>query len=234
MNRTVEPELLDYLPADDPQALGSRADIRRVNALMGHAGILTQAFRENSDPAYSTQPRLRIVELGAGDGTLLLGLARRWSALGVRADVTLVDRQRVVSDGTRSACAALGWSVQCLTADVFAGLERASAPVDVILANLFLHHFEDEKLRALLQLAAARTALFLACEPRRSPVALAASCMLGCIGCNAVTRYDAAVSVHAGFEGRELSALWPAQGGWCLSERNAGMFSHCFVARRLA
>ena len=106
--------------------------------------------------------------------------------------------------------------------------------MDVMLANLFLHHFKDEPLRALLQLAADRTALFLACEPRRSPLALAASCMLGCIGCNAVTRCDAVASVHAGFEGAELSALWPTQNGWRLSERNAGMFSHCFVARREA
>ena len=230
----VEPELLDYLPADDPQALGSRGDLRRVNTLMGHADILTQAFRENLAPVFPALRPLRIVDLGAGDGTLLLGLAQLWSALGVRAEVTLLDRQQVVSDGTRSACAALGWSLQCLAVDVFAGLERASAPVDVMLANLFLHHFKDEPLRALLQLAADRTALFLACEPRRSPLALAASCMLGCIGCNAVTRCDAVASVHAGFEGAELSALWPTQNGWRLSERNAGMFSHCFVARREA
>jgi hypothetical protein len=51
------------------------------------------------------------------------------------------------------------------------------------------------------------------------------------IGCNAVTRHDAAASVRAGFAGRELSALWPARPGWRLREGRAGLFSHLFVAR---
>ncbi len=232
MHRIVKPELLDYLPATDSQAMGSRADIRRMNAIMGHAGILTQAFREHSPGRRAIDRPLRIVELGAGDGTLMLQLARRWSVFGLKAEVTLVDRLALLSNETRNACAALGWQVQCLTADVFAGLAQAAAPVDVMLANLFLHHFDDARLRTLLEQVAARTSLFIACEPRRAPLALAASHLVGCIGCNAVTRYDAVVSVRAGFAGKELSALWPGQEGWCLGERMAGLFSHRFVARR--
>ena len=232
MHRIVKPELLDYLPATDSQAIGSRADIRRVNTIMGHAGILTQAFREHSLGRRALERPLRIVELGAGDGTLMFQLARRWSALGLRAEVTLVDRLALLSDETRSACAALGWQVQCLAADVFAGLAQAPVRADVILANLFLHHFDDTRLKALLEQVAAKTSLFIACEPRRAPLALAASHLVGCIGCNAVTRYDAVVSVRAGFAGKELTALWPGQEGWCLGECMAGLFSHRFVAHR--
>jgi hypothetical protein len=57
--------------------------------------------------------------------------------------------------------------------------------------------------------------------------------LLWAIGCNAVTRHDATVSVRAGFSGNELSALWPADSGWQLTERRAGFFSHVFVARRM-
>jgi hypothetical protein len=42
------------------------------------------------------------------------------------------------------------------------------------------------------------------------------------------------LSVRAGFSGNELSALWPADGGWQLTERRAGHFSHLFIARRTA
>jgi hypothetical protein len=69
----------------------------------------------------SSRP-LRLVELGAGDGSLLLRVARRWSGLGVTAEVTLLDRQNLVSTETRRAFAALNWSVESVAADVFAWL----------------------------------------------------------------------------------------------------------------
>jgi hypothetical protein len=36
MLRQVLPEILDHLPADDPEAIGSRRDLRRINFLMGN------------------------------------------------------------------------------------------------------------------------------------------------------------------------------------------------------
>ena len=74
--------------------------------------------------------------------------------------------------------------------------------------------------------------LCCACEPRRGGWPLAASRMLGLIGANAVTRHDAAVSVRAGFQGGELSALWPADPRWRFREHRAGFFSHLFLAQR--
>lgn len=234
MRRVVEPELLDDLPPTDSQAIGSRADLRRVNFLMGHLGILSRALlRQLDDPLIRARP-LRLVELGAGDGTLLLRLARRLEPLGVTAEVTLLDRQNLVSSETRRAFTALNWTVESVATDVFAWLEQPSPAVDVMLTNLFLHHFHDKRLGTLLRLAAARMHLFLACEPRRSPLALTACRLLPLIGCNRVTRHDAAVSVRAGFTGHELTALWPAETQWQLSERPAGLFSHCFVAKRNA
>ena len=232
MRRDVQPELLDSLPPAASQALGSRADLRRLNGLMGHAGILAQALRRHhAVPSDRARP-LRLVELGAGDGTLLLRIARRFAPAGVCAEVTLIDNLDLVTAETRAAFAALWWSVECVAADVFRWLDQAAPAVDVMLANLFLHHFTDSQLEKLLCLAAARTDLFIACEPRRSPLALTASRMLWFVGCNGITRHDAPVSVRAGFAGRDLSALWPADGVWELSEHAAGWLSHCFIAKR--
>ena len=61
---------------------------------------------------------------------------------------------------------------------------------------------------------------------------LACSRLLWAVGCNAITQHDAAASVRAGFAGHELSALWPGDDGWILTEKPAGLFSHVFVARR--
>jgi hypothetical protein len=232
MHRVVEPELLDDLPPTDPRAVGSRADLRRLNFIMGHAGILSRVLRQHLGEAAVRSRPLRLVELGAGDGTLLLRLARRWPVAGVTAEVALLDRQNLVSAETRREFASLNWSVENVTTDVFAWLEQPAPVVDVMLANLFLHHFTDEQLAELLRLAAARTNLFIACEPRRTHAAPRACRLLWLIGCNAVTQHDAIISVRAGFAGRELSPLWPAGDGWKLSEQSAGLFSHCFVAKR--
>ncbi len=232
MRRVVEPEILDTLPPGDPHAIRSRADLRRLNSLMDHAGVLWRAFRRQHKATPSHARQLRLVDLGAGDGTLLLRLARAWCVPGMPVQVTLLDRQRLVSSATRRAFAALRWRVECVECDVFDWLKSPGPIADVMLANLFLHHSRDEPLATLLRLAAARTNLLLACEPRRSPLALTAARSLFLLGCNVVTRHDAVASVRAGFAGHELSALWPKAGDWALSEHSVGMFSHCFFARR--
>ncbi len=232
MRRVVEPEILDGLLPVDPRAEASRGDLRRLNIVMGHGGILSRALRRPLKAHLLSRRPLRVVELGAGDGTLLLRLARRWSATGLTAEVMLLDRQNLVSNETRDAFAALNWSVEFVVTDVFTWLEQSPSTVDLMLTNLFLHHFQDNSLRALLRLIAMKTNLFIACEPRRSPLALTASRLLGLMGCNAVTRHDAVVSVRAGFVGNDLTRLWSSETPWELSEHSAGLFSHCFVATR--
>lgn len=234
MRRVIESELLDELLPADPRAVGSRADLRRLNFLMGHARILSRAFCHYLAKTPCRSRPLRLVEPGAGDGTLLLRVARRLATLGVTAQATLLDRQDLVSAETRRAFAALNWSIESRVTDVFTWLEEPFSTVDVMLANLFLHHFTDKPLAVLLRLVAAKTNLFIACEPQRSPLALTASRWLRFIGCNGVTRHDAVVSVRAGFAGHELSALWPSDTKWQSSEQRAGLFSHCFVAKRNA
>lgn len=225
MLRRVEREWLDELPADDPRALRSRRDLRRINGVMGNARIVSGEIRR----AYPDGLRT-IAEIGAGDGALALRLA---PALGKRAELTLIDQQDIVSAATLDAMAAKEIAARALRVDVFDWLAQDSPRgFDAIFANLFLHHFERERLAELLRLVARRTRLFVACEPRRSGLALAGSRLLGLIGCNDVTRHDAVASVRAGFDDGELSGLWPDEPGWSLTEQPRALFSHCFVARR--
>jgi hypothetical protein len=227
--RRIEPEWLDELSADDPRAIRSRRDLRRVNLWMLQASIVERMLsRLQGDDS----PR-SLIELGGGDGTFMLRLARRLSKRWPHVSVTLVDRQNIVSDATKLAFAGLGWELEVVTADVFDFLERnPSERVEVVTANLFLHHFSATQLAALFSRIAERTSLFVGCEPRRSALALGGSRMLWAIGCNDVSRHDAVVSVRAGFSGMELSALWPPDLGWQLVERPAGPFSHVFAAHR--
>ena len=225
MIRHVAPEILDSLPADDARAVGSRRDLVRVNALMGNAAIVGSALRE-------ALPRrsVRLAELGAGDGCFAARALRR---SGLQGHVTLVDREARADPDALRSLAANGWHVEHARADVFDWLRSAAAqPMDALFVNLFLHHFDDGPLAELLRQAARVAPVFVACEPRRSGVALLGSRLLGVIGCNDVTRHDAVVSVRAGFAGEELSRLWPERSRWQLEERGRGLFSHGLVARR--
>ncbi len=231
MDRIVEPEWLDELPVDDPRALRSRQDLRRVNVLMGHARILSRLLRR----AGAERRMDCLVDLGAGDGSFLLELVTRLGPKFRLRRIVLVDRQRVRNSAAVEEFKPLGCEVEIVVADVFEWLAgRDLADGVMMIANLFLHHFSGEQLELLFRLVAAGCDRFAACEPRRSALPLLASRLLGLIGCNDVTRHDAVASVRAGFAGRELTALWPADSGWELREEKAGLFSHCLVATRRA
>lgn len=232
LRRRVEPEWLDTLAPDDPRARRARRDLRRVNRLMTTRRLIGPVLDVlvRTSAAGSSVP---VIELGSGDGELLLWVGRHYAGRWPRIDLTLLDLQPVIGTQTLDGYRALGWTVRVVRADVLAWLvPPAPEPRPIIFTNLFVHHFAGERLRALLEGAAGHASAFLCCEPRRSRFALQSSRMLGAIGCNDVTRHDAVVSVRAGFSATELSALWPRPDEWSLQEGPAGWFSHRFCARR--
>jgi hypothetical protein len=276
--RTLHPELLDDLSANDPGAIGSRRDLRRLNTLMGHVTIIARSLKK----VFPNTPPSQILEIGAGDGQLLLRVAQSLSsrkssrciesqlnhnpgsaiqfhplpkgegrgegeensidrpisisqqipAVRPPVDVLFIDLKNLLRYETKAEFATLNWRVNSIEADIFNWLKDSSTKTDVTIANLVLHHFTDAQLTLLFSELAEKTRAFVAAEPRRSRWPLICSRLLGVIGCNAITRHDAPVSVRAGFNGRELSALWPRSNEWELTERRAGLFSHLFVARR--
>lgn len=226
MNRIIEPELLDTLPPADLRAVRSRRDLRRINWWMGNGTILTEALKGN----LAVAPK-HIAELGAGDGTLLFRVARKMPLAWLGVKVALLDHQSNVSGETLADFAGIGWRAEAVVADVF-DWTPPEADATVMVANLFLHHFEDARLRKLLGKISRHATLFIAIEPHRFVGSSVVGQLLWLIGCNDVTRHDASISIRAGFAGQEISALWPDKSNWELTERRAGLFSHVFIARR--
>jgi hypothetical protein len=228
MRRVLEPELLDSLPPDDPAAIRSRADLRRVNWCMRNDTHLFKAIRALPKPPRS------ILEIGAGDGTFMLRLARRLYRLNSNpVQLYLLDKDPVVSARTLAEYRELGWSAEVVRENVLRWSDqRDREHVDLVIANLFLHHFSENDLRGLFNGVAHTCDAFVACEPRRWRASLLGSRLLWLIGCNYVTRHDAVVSVRAGFNGSELTKLWP-KAGFQVAEGPAGFASHLFVASRV-
>ncbi|MEM8954299.1 MAG: hypothetical protein AAGD22_09135 [Verrucomicrobiota bacterium] len=176
--RVVEAEILDGLPADDPEAARSRRDLRRLNAVMGNHRWLRGKLRAGE----------RVVEIGAGEGDL----ARRFAAGGV--GVTGLD---LVGEP-----AGLPEGVAWVSGDCFETLGTVSG--DVIVGCLVLHHFEGGALRRLGELIeAGEYGRVLATEPYRAWWAMGEGAVVTPF-VNRVTRHDMFVSIRAGFRGGEL------------------------------
>jgi hypothetical protein len=228
-SRIVLSELLDELDPNNPLARRSRADLRRVHRAMCSLSILKAAISR----LRLTAPPTRILELGAGDASLLPRLARaksEWRAVAL----TVLDRHDLLSKETRDAFAQLGWELTVLRADVLDwAKEHHAQHVDLCVTTLFLHHFELSALKFLMAAIAEQSEAFVACEPRRNAFSWLRSQLVGILGANAVTRGDAVKSVEAGFTDQELTATWPnSQADWCCDEYAAPPFTHCFTAVR--
>ena len=182
--RVVIPELLDHLPADDPEAMRSRRDLRRINRLMGNERWVCRTVRRFPEAAGRG-----IVEIGAGDGVLCSKLARLFA----RARVTAYDLAPAPGD--------LDSRVEWHRGDVF-----AAPPPDaggVLVANLFLHHFEEASLTALARWFRDFEVLVFN-EPDRARLPH----FLGALmhpWINRVTRHDMHVSIRAGFATGEIT-----------------------------
>lgn len=194
------------------------------------------------------EPPQRIIELGAGDGTLLLRLARalhpRWAGI----ELVLLDRQPAVSAETLEDYRRLGWRASVApedvlrwarTSDPHASDRRTSDPrasdqaaYDLCVTTLFLHHFLDPDLRVLLRGVAVHSRAFIALEPRREALATLGSHLIGLLGTSPLTRADAVKSVAAGFTRQEITAAWPRSDDWWTQEFRALPFSHGFIAAR--
>lgn len=245
MVRTVLPELLDELSISDPRAKRSRRDLKRLHKLMGTRAILLAALRKMSlrNSGSSSSLPLEVLEIGAGDGSLMLGVARALKGQLQPISLTLLDQYNLLEQSTKIGYANAGWNVTTNVCDILnwakhehdLGLTSSKKHWDLIVCNLFLHHFEESELRLVLNAVSARTNYFFACEPHRTWLALTGSLMVSLMGANAVTRQDAVLSVRAGFSKSELSATWQEfANDWILEEYPAGLFSHCFCASKNA
>ena len=211
--RVVIPELLDHLPADDPEALRSRRDLRRINFLMGNERWVCRTMRR-----FSSEAKRRIVEIGAGDGMLCNQLARMFP----HAQLAAYD----LAPRPANLDPRIIWH----RGDLF----KTTPPEGggVLVANLFLHHFEGEALKALGRWMENFDALVFN-EPDRSRTPhLLGKLMHPWI--NHVTRHDMHVSIDAGFAAGELGKLLDLDPGqWRIRETSTWRGARRVVACRV-
>jgi hypothetical protein len=183
MQRSLQPELLDSLPHDHPDALHNRRDLRLINALLrNHAWLVRTVQRVR-------RPGETLLEIGAGTGELV----QRFKQRGI--EVAGLDLWPKPADWPQRT----PWH----RADLknFDGYPDYS----IVVGNLIYHQFSDAELAALgARLRSAR--VLVACEPQRRRVSqILFRTIAPLFGANHVSLHDAHVSIAAGFRGRELA-----------------------------
>ena len=228
MNRVLQPEILDHLKPDNPAAMAARRDLCKINFCMGNVHLLANALKTLPAP-------IKLAEIGCGDGAFLIALLRKFpSWQSVLQEIVLLDLQPALTPSIKAEYQNLGWPIRIEQINAEEWLRTTQDRFDLIICNLFLHHFSEEQLLDLFAGFSKVTCAFVACEPRRGKVPYFFAHLLLGLGCNDVTRHDAVVSVAAGFKDSELTAIWQTSTDnskqWKLDESRAGPFSHLFTA----
>lgn len=183
MLRVVEPEIIDQLPPDHPDVIRSRRDLKAINFLMGNERWIARQVAR-----FAGARNQGVLEIGAGEGTLLERLAGRYP----RIPLTACD----LAPRPPGLPARIAWDQR----DAFESL--SSVPGGILAANLFLHHFEDvelERFRPHME----KFEVICINEPYRTPRTITdAKFILPFVG--RATKHDMIVSIRAGFLPGEL------------------------------
>jgi len=214
MPRTIQPELLDTLSPQHPDAIHSRRDLRVINRFMGNyrwiEHELRSKIREND----------RVLEIGAGTGEL----AQRLMKTGIQVDCldTFPAPENWAEPST--------WHSADLR--TFAGY----ADYTVIVGNLIFHHFDDNELTRLGETLGRTSRLIVACEPaRRRFSQVMIRTMAPVFGASHVTLHDAHVSIAGGFFQNELpKALGLQRPVWDVQRSVGWLGGYRMVATRRA
>ncbi|MDQ8194278.1 class I SAM-dependent methyltransferase [Coraliomargarita sp. SDUM461004] len=207
MPRLVQPEILDALPACNPDAIASRRDLVKINHLMGN-------FRWFNTIIKSQQPQARYIEIGAGDGSLAKRLCKllppgNYDALDIAA------KPRACPNNCK-------WIVMDL-------LQYPNyTHYTHLIANLILHHFNSSQLSRLgTHIQNSGIQKLIICEPCRRAIHKLQLRAGKYIGFNYVTLNDGCISVDAGFRGHELAeqlGLSHKEWAWHIDETWMGAY----------
>lgn len=217
MKRTVEPEWIDQLDPDSPEARRSRRELRRMNALMRNFAWFRRQLVSKSSLSG------RGLELGAGDGALGAFL---FTDQEIRRRLDLVGIDRI----GRPAAWPQDW--QWEQEDILRFPRWKEFPI--LIANMVLHHFSEEELALLGSRIRESCRWLFALETSRKPIHAAQVRVLRALGAlGPVGYHDASTSIRAGFVGEELPqflGLSSSEWRWQIHSTLFGAYQ--FVAER--
>ncbi len=191
-------EALDQRDLDASIAQVSLRDIALSNTLFGGSRALRYGVRAVCRDVRAGV-RLSVLDVGAGDGQATAAVG---AAIGGDTQLVALDHLQAAARLCRSR------SVTPVVADMW-HLPIPENGVDIVVANLVLHHVTRELAVALLALwdCTARLGVVVA-DLRRSLMAIAGFAVASrALGFHPVSRHDGRISIQRGFAAAELTDL---------------------------
>ena len=163
------------------------------------------------DEAVGARTRVRLLDVGFGQGDMLRSIARWAKRRGVAAELVGIDLNPRSETVARAATSA-DLPIDYRTGDY---AELAGAGFDLIVSSLVAHHMSDAELIAFLRFMEAEATLgWLVADLRRSAFAYRSFPLLARImGWHRIVREDGTLSVARSFREGEWQEMVAAAGG---------------------
>ena len=187
--RVIEPELLDY--AEPRIARKNLAELVRINRLFGGHSVIRKLLAASA----GRQEAFTVLDIGAASGDTARVIRHTYP----RATVTSLDYREVNIEAA---------PYPKLIADAFYLPFRPNS-FDFVMSSLFLHHFTDKQVMALLHSfhAIARRGVLMADLERHFAPYFFLKLTKPLFGWDWLTVHDGLASVRAAFRSSELAAL---------------------------
>ena len=211
--RNLKTELMDDpdLPKDQhDHALRGLTTIHRFSGLVnrfwkGLLPILEQSRLNQSD-------RLKVADVGCGDGYLLRQLSSKATTAGFNIDWIGYDFSATACKLAAEKADAAGADIRLTQVDIL----TAEIPdkVDVVLNSLFLHHFEALEVEEILKkFRDASTQAFIVEDLRRTVLGYCLAWSCGrLLTRSPIVHYDGVVSVEGAFSIAEIQTILASAG----------------------
>ena len=198
--RSNAPEWMDDLEMEGPQLRSTLETLARINAFLGGDGVSLKGIKHLKKSA-ALKEDMHIIDLGCGEGAQLRLLARysrknklKWRFTGVDANADCINFARERSANYPE--------IEYLQADVF---EWDMPSCDIVLATLFMHHFTDEQIVAMVNASTPKVSVgWIVNDLHRNQIAYGLFWLLGLFIRNKMIRHDGLLSIKKGFKKEEL------------------------------
>jgi len=202
MRRITTSELLDEDLGTPEEISASLDDLWRINRRLG--GVSSNLRMLDHFFSRTGAHPVRILDVGSGDSRLADRLRTELLQRNIRTEFFVLDRRLTHLAGGHPLAAGL----QPVVADVFA-LPFPERSFDVVMCNLFLHHFSGESARKLLcSLANVASQAVLVNDLERHVLPYLFIRFLGFpFAHSRITRHDGPASVRQAYTRDELAAL---------------------------